>query len=171
MLARRQVNNSIAAFRCKAGRHMITGNCAHVYQAHRLRQSPLRIRPVSGGRRTAARRTSLSSWAKRSGAEGSSADARFTKATPHNSARADPEKIWVLIKALFRRCTLCTSRKSDEIRAQVFQEMPQANYAVLPKRSFASLRMTGGGKTHADTIVKKRKNSVFDEFSFVENGH
>ena len=27
------------------------------------------------------------------------------KATPHNSARADPEKIWVLIKALFRRCT------------------------------------------------------------------
>ena len=32
------------------------------------------------------------------------------KAIPHNSARADPEKIWVLIKALFRRCTLCTSR-------------------------------------------------------------
>ena len=27
------------------------------------------------------------------------------KAIPHNSARADPEKIWVLIKALFRRCT------------------------------------------------------------------
>ena len=51
------------------------------------------------------------------------------------------------------------------------KEMPQANYAVLPKRSFASLRMTGGEKTHADTIVKKRKNSVFDEFSFVENGH
>ena len=44
----------------------------------------------------------------------------FVKATPHNSARADPEKIWVLIKALFRRCTLCTSRKSDEIRAQIF---------------------------------------------------
>ena len=54
------------------------------------------------------------------------------KATPHNSARADPEKIWVLIKALFRRCTLCTSRKSDEIRAQIFQEMPQADCAVLP---------------------------------------
>ena len=53
-------------------------------------------------------------------------------ATPHNSARADPEKIWVLIKALFRRCTLCTSRKSDEIRAQIFQEMPKADCAVLP---------------------------------------
>ena len=56
------------------------------------------------------------------------------KATPHNSARADPEKIWVLIKALFRRCTLCTSRKSDEIRAQIFQEMPKADCAVLPKQ-------------------------------------
>ncbi|MCR5842753.1 MAG: hypothetical protein K6G66_02220, partial [Oscillospiraceae bacterium] len=54
------------------------------------------------------------------------------KAIPHNSARADPEKIWVLIKALFRRCTLCTSRKSDEIRAQIFQEMPKADCAVLP---------------------------------------
>ena len=32
----------------------------------------------------------------------------------------------------FRRCTLCTSRKSDEIRAQIFQEMPQADCAVLP---------------------------------------
>ena len=159
MLARRQVNNSIAAFRCKAGRHMITGNCAHVYQAHRLRQSPLRIRPVSGGRLTAARRTSLPSWTKRSGAEGSSADARFTKATPHNSARADPEKIWVLIKALFHRCTLCTSRKSDEIRAQIFQEMPQANYAVLPKRSFASLRMTGGKNTRRHDCEKEKKFS------------
>ncbi len=54
------------------------------------------------------------------------------KAIPHNSARADPEKIWVLIKALFRRCTLCTSRKSDEIRARIFQEMPKADCAVLP---------------------------------------
>ena len=42
------------------------------------------------------------------------------------------EKAGVLIKALFRRCTLCTSRKSDEIRAQIFQEMPQADCAVLP---------------------------------------
>ena len=33
---------------------------------------------------------------------------------------------------LFRRCTLCTSRKRLEIRAQIFQEMPQANCAVLP---------------------------------------
>ena len=56
----------------------------------------------------------------------------FVRAIPHNSARADSEKIWVLIKALFRRCTLCTSRKSDEIRAQIFQEMPKANCAVLP---------------------------------------
>ena len=57
---------------------------------------------------------------------------RNIRAIPHNSARADPEKIWVLIKALFRRCTLCTSRKSDEIRAQIFQEMPKADCAVLP---------------------------------------
>ena len=58
--------------------------------------------------------------------------AASVKAIPHNSARAYPEKIWVLIKALFRRCTLCTSRKSDEIRAQIFQEMPKADCAVLP---------------------------------------
>ncbi|MCR5576723.1 MAG: hypothetical protein K6F56_06910, partial [Oscillospiraceae bacterium] len=64
--------------------------------------------------------------------------------------RADPEKIWVLIKALFRRCTLCTSRKSDEIRAQIFQEMPKADCAVLPlcqsyhkRRAFASFSQTG----------------------------
>ncbi len=43
------------------------------------------------------------------------------KATPHNSARANPEKIWVLMKAVFRRNTLCISRKSDKIRAQIFQ--------------------------------------------------
>ena len=59
-------------------------------------------------------------------------EGHLPRATPHNSARAGPEKIWVLIKALFRRCTLCTSRKSDEIRAQIFQEMPQADCAVLP---------------------------------------
>jgi len=54
------------------------------------------------------------------------------KAIPHNAARADSEKFWVLMMALFRRCTLCTSRKSDEIRAQIFRKMPQAYCAVLP---------------------------------------
>ena len=33
------------------------------------------------------------------------------------SARADSEKICVLMKAVFRRNTLCIARKSDEIRA------------------------------------------------------
>ena len=42
-----------------------------------------------------------------------------------NAARADPEKIWVLMKDLFRRNTFCIPRKSDEIRAQIFREMPQ----------------------------------------------
>jgi hypothetical protein len=54
------------------------------------------------------------------------------KATPHNSVRANPEKIWVLMKAVFRRNTLCISRKSDKIRAQIFQEVPKADCAVLP---------------------------------------
>ena len=48
------------------------------------------------------------------------------KAIPHNSARGNPEKNWVLIKALFCRNTLCISRKSDEIRARFFREMPKA---------------------------------------------
>ena len=58
--------------------------------------------------------------------------AGVVKATPHNSARANPEKIWVLMKAVFRRNTLCISRKSDKIRAQIFQEVPKADCAVLP---------------------------------------
>jgi hypothetical protein len=49
----------------------------------------------------------------------------WIRATPHNSARANPEKIWVLMMALFRRNTLCIARKSDEIRAQIFQEAPK----------------------------------------------
>jgi len=47
------------------------------------------------------------------------------------SARADSEKIRVLMMALFRRNTLCISRKNDEIRAQFFREMPQAIYSAF----------------------------------------
>ena len=49
-----------------------------------------------------------------------------------NSARANPEKIWVLMKAVFCRNTLCIARKSDKIRARIFQEAPKADCAVLP---------------------------------------
>ena len=41
------------------------------------------------------------------------------KAIPHNSTRADPEKIWVLIQALFRRCTLCISSFSGKVRQKI----------------------------------------------------
>ena len=54
------------------------------------------------------------------------------KAAPHNSARADFEKNCVLMKAVFRRNTLCIARKSDKIRARFFRKMPKADYAVLP---------------------------------------
>ena len=54
------------------------------------------------------------------------------KAIPHNAARADSEKSRVLMKAVFRRNTLCIARKSDEIRARFFRKMPQAYCAVLP---------------------------------------
>ena len=54
------------------------------------------------------------------------------RAIPHNAASADSEKICVLMMALFCGCTLCTSRKSDEIRAQIFRKMPQMYCAVLP---------------------------------------
>jgi len=47
------------------------------------------------------------------------------------SARADSERICVLMKALFRRNTLCISRKSDEIRAQIIRKMPMATQASL----------------------------------------
>ena len=57
---------------------------------------------------------------------------RFLRAIPHNSARADFEKNWVLMKAVFRRNTLCISRKSDKIRAQFFRKMPKTDYAVFP---------------------------------------
>ena len=57
----------------------------------------------------------------------------FFMATPHNSARTDFEKICVRKKALFRRNTLCLSRKSNAFTAQIFRKMPQTNCAVLPK--------------------------------------
>ena len=38
----------------------------------------------------------------------------------------------VIKKTTFRRCTLCTSRKSDKIRARIFRKMPQTYCAVLP---------------------------------------
>ena len=48
------------------------------------------------------------------------------------SPRANPEKNRVLMKALFRRNTLCIARKSDEIRARFFQEAPQAIGSAFP---------------------------------------
>ena len=56
----------------------------------------------------------------------------YFRATPHNSARAAGERKWVLMKALFRSCTLCTARKSDKIRAHFIRQMPQTNCAVVP---------------------------------------
>jgi len=47
------------------------------------------------------------------------------------SARANPERICVLMKAVFRRNTLCIARKSDEIRAQILREAPKAIYSAV----------------------------------------
>jgi hypothetical protein len=47
------------------------------------------------------------------------------KETMMKSARANPEIIWILTMALFRRNTLCIARKSDEVRAQILREAPQ----------------------------------------------
>ena len=74
------------------------------------------------------------------------------RATPHNTARANPEKIWVLMKAFFCRNTLCISRKSDKIRARIFQEAPMADCAVLP-----SCRCCTEG--HPRVFRKKRRNT------------
>ena len=48
------------------------------------------------------------------------------------AVRADPEKICVLIKAVFCRNTLCIARKSDEISAYIFRKMPKAICSVFP---------------------------------------
>ena len=55
-----------------------------------------------------------------------------SKAAPHNPARADSEKIHVLMKAVFRRNTLCIARKSDKIKARIIRKMPKTDCAVLP---------------------------------------
>jgi len=55
------------------------------------------------------------------------------KAAPHNAARTAGEKIRVMMTALFCRNTLCISRKSDYIRAQIFRRMPQSHCAALPQ--------------------------------------
>ena len=49
------------------------------------------------------------------------------------SARADREKICVLMMALFCRNTLCIARKSDEIRTKIFRETPKAIYSAFTK--------------------------------------
>ena len=55
-----------------------------------------------------------------------------SKATPHDSARAKPEKNQVPRKAIIHRNTMCIARKKDEVRVQFFQEAPMADCAVLP---------------------------------------
>ncbi len=55
-----------------------------------------------------------------------------SKATPHDSARANPEKNQVPRKAIIHRNTTCIARKKDEVRVQFFQEAPMADRAVLP---------------------------------------
>ena len=55
--------------------------------------------------------------------------------------------------ALFRRNTLCIARKSDEIRAQIFQKMPKANCAVLPKL----YRISFWGYNHDISTKESRK--------------
>ena len=68
-------------------------------------------------------------------------------AIPHNTARADGERKWVLMKAFFCRNTLCISRKNDKIRAHFIRQLPQTYCAVLPK-IFYSL-----SSTHANAAI------------------
>ncbi len=41
------------------------------------------------------------------------------------------EKICVLMKAAFRRHTLCISRRADKIRAQIIRKAPRARHPAL----------------------------------------
>ena len=50
----------------------------------------------------------------------------------NKSARAIRERICVLTMALFRRHTLCISRKSDEVRAQIVRKAPRRFVQRLP---------------------------------------
>ena len=77
-------------------------------------------------------------------------------ATPHDSARADREKICVLTMALFHRHTLCMARKSDEVRAQIFREAPKADCAVLPQER-KQLRDGGTDLMALRDQLKKKK--------------
>ena len=73
------------------------------------------------------------------------------------SARADCEKIWVLMMALFCGNTLCIVRKSDEIRAQIFRKMPQAIYSAFTKEELLS--GTTATVCHGNTRKKLRSGS------------
>ena len=76
--------------------------------------------------------------------------------TPHNPARADPERIWVLTMALFCRNTLCISRKSDEVRAQIIWEAPKSDCAMFP-RERKQLRSGGVDLLALREQLKKKK--------------
>ena len=45
--------------------------------------------------------------------------------------KADCERICVLMKAVFCRNTVCISRKTDKIRAQMFRKMPKSVYSAF----------------------------------------
>ena len=64
------------------------------------------------------------------------------------SERADREKICVLMKAFFRRNTLCIARKKDDIRAQIFRKMPQAIYSAFTQvqRQLRAVGVRAGGR-------------------------
>ena len=59
----------------------------------------------------------------------------------HGLARADFEKICVLIKALPRRNTLCISRGNDEIRAQIFRKTPKPDRAAQVQKAKKTERL------------------------------
>ena len=92
------------------------------------------------------------------------------RAIPHNSARADFEKICVRKKALFRRHTLCMARKSNAFADQIFQKPPQTilcgvapDFPIVLKRIAVRIGNTGHQAPTAGT-PKECRMLKYDHF-------
>ncbi len=74
----------------------------------------------------------------------------------HRSPRANPERICVLTMTVFRRNTLCISRKNGEVRAQIIREAPKSDCTALPKER---KQLRSGGVdllTLREQLIKKK---------------
>ena len=68
------------------------------------------------------------------------------------SARANCERIYVLMKIIFCSYTLCIARKTDKIRAKIVRKAPQAIYSACSIRNTPVSPSNSGRRTSTSSL-------------------